>query len=373
MNTISTFPKRPAPPIDDNVPRMAVPAQHALEERLRHQPDIRWPALLAEAHKAVAPTRSLPENDEGMVRGALSTPAVSAAMTGLVNARFFAGFSAVPDTTVGWVTSSRVDNFLPATALTLLEQARLVDAGSEPAPHATYGLLHENWAVARYSRQLILAESDLLQSPSVDLSLLAAHTLGQAAARLPIDLVYALLLSNPVMSYDGKQFFHADHGNYATAALDTTPLDTAMASLALQTAPDPEYEIPIPLAHKPRFLVVAPALYGGARRLARLMVLNDGNELVVRAEPRLAFGVIHPQTEEPIPGKAGAWLLASPSEIAPSVIVGGLTDPPQPQLRQFDLGGPGDYAGQWGIGWDVNFDVGAVLLDPRGIYFSDGA
>jgi len=239
MNTISTFPKRPAPPIDDNVPRMAVPAQHALEERLRHQPDIRWPALLAEAHKAVAPTRSLPENDEGMVRGALSTPAVSAAMTGLVNARFFAGFSAVPDTTVGWVTSSRVDNFLPATALTLLEQARLVDAGSEPAPHATYGLLHENWAVARYSRQLILAESDLLQSPSVDLSLLAAHTLGQAAARLPIDLVYALLLSNPVMSYDGKQFFHADHGNYATAALDTTPLDTAMASLALQTAPDP--------------------------------------------------------------------------------------------------------------------------------------
>ena len=206
--------------------------------------------------------------------------------------------------------------------------------------------------------------------------MLAADTLGRAAARLPLDLVYGLLLRNPTMSYDGKPFFHTDHGNLVsgpTSALSETSLDAAMAAVALQSAPDNETEIGIPCGTQGRYLVVAPALLGKARRLARWMSLSDFGDLSVKVEPRLQLGVVDPSNDTIVGGSQTAWLLASPASIAPSIIVGGLGGTPKPVLRQFDLGGPGDYSGMWGKGFDICFDLGVVALDPRGLYFSTGA
>jgi len=39
-----------------------------------------------------------------------------------------------------------------------------------------------------------------------------------------------------------------------------------------------------------------------------------------------------------------------------------------PAIRSFVLD-----KGQWGIGWDIKFDIGAKALDFRGMYFSVGA
>jgi hypothetical protein len=39
-----------------------------------------------------------------------------------------------------------------------------------------------------------------------------------------------------------------------------------------------------------------------------------------------------------------------------------------PTIRSFVLD-----KGQWGLGWDINFDIGAKALDYRGMYFDPGA
>jgi hypothetical protein len=181
------------------------------------------------------------------------------------------------------------------------------------------------------------------------------------------------------MSYDGKPFFCADHGNYATGTASAingacNGLDSAIEAIGNQSAPDPESAIPIPCGTWGKYLITPPSLLAKAKRLARVMLLDkQGDNLEVRQEPRLTLGVVDPQTGDEILGSTTSWLLASPATIVPSVIVGGLNGPPRPQLRRFDLAGPGEYAGQWGVGWDIVSDVGAVLLDPRGIYWSAGA
>ena len=344
-------------------------------DRLRAEPKTNW-VDLANIAARVLTGETAPTSPQATIRGGLSMAAVSEAMTNLVNIRFFDGYKSVPDSTDGWATEAGVENFLPAHALGIFEQSRLEQVDRTPAPHGYFGLIAENWALARYAKQLILSETDLLNSPSVDLTMLAADTLGRAAARLPLDLVYGLLLRNPKMSYDGKTFFHSDHGNLATgptSALGETSLDAAMAAVALQSAPDGETDIPIPCGTQGHFLVVAPALLGKARRLARWMSLSDFGDLAVRVEPRLTLGVVDPSNDTLVSGSATPWLLASPASIAPSIIVGGLGGTPKPQIRQFELGGPGEYAGQWGVGFDIVYDLGCVALDPRGLYFSTGA
>jgi len=345
--------------------------------KLRSDPGINWLRLLGETAELMSGRSVAGQSPAGVVRSAFSLAGVSEAMSGLINAKFFDGYSSVPDSCDGWVTETKIDNFLPAHALGVFEQTRLEAVDRTPAAHGYFGLIHENWALARYARQLILSETDLLQSPSVDLSMLAARALGVAAARLPLDLIFGLLMRNVVMSYDSKTFFHVDHDNLATgagSALSDTSLDAAMGAIANQSSPDgTEDGVRIPCGTIGKFLIVSPALLGPARRLARLLLLNgQDNNLVVRPEPRLTLGVLDPQTEELISGSTTSWLLCSPSTIAPSIIIGGLNGPPRPQLRQFDLAGP-TFAGQWGIGFDIVYDVGVVALDPRGIYWSDGS
>ncbi len=103
------------------------------------------------------------------------------------------------------------------------------------------------------------------------------------------------------------------------------------------------------------------------------MSLSDFGDLSVRVEPRLTLGVVDPATDTLVGGSSTSWLLASPASIAPSIIVGGLGGVPKPQIRQFDLAGPGEYAGQWGVGFDIVYDLGVVALDPRGLYFATGS
>ena len=230
-------------------------------DRLRQDPKANWADLmgLAVGTQTGTPTAGL--SPLGVIRAGGSMAAVQEAMTGLVNARFFDGYKAVRDTTDGWVTESKVNDFLPAHALGVFEQSRLEQVDRTPAPHGYFGLIHENWALARYAKQLILTETDLLNSPSVDLTMLAADTLGRAAARLPLDLIFGLLLRNPKMSYDGKPFFCSDHANYAsgpTSALGETSLDAAMAAIALQSAPDGETEIGIAIGCQPQYLRRGP-------------------------------------------------------------------------------------------------------------------
>jgi hypothetical protein len=91
--------------------------------------------------------------------------------------------------------------------------------------------------------------------------------------------------------------------------------------------------------------------------------------LIVRGESRLgSAGVVNPDTDEVVTGTNTNWLLASPAELTPGVVLGTVNGKIEPTIRSFRLD-----QGQWGIGFDVQLSLAATVLDPKGLYFATGA
>jgi hypothetical protein len=374
-----------APDIQRGIPVHNIVARKVADvwqNKLRYNPGMGWVELLTQSYEITTDRSLAGESPAGVIRAGLSTAAAIDAFSGLVNLEFFSGFEAVPASHADWTTITSAENFLPAFGLSVLQESRLFQAGKGEAPDATFGLFAEHWGLARYSAQINLDEQDLINAGTVSLSMAAVRALGRAAAMVPGDLVYGLLMRNPVTARDGKAFFSTDHDNLASGGSsglqsggtdNAAALDTAMAAVAAQAVADIESGIPIPSFTQPKYLICSPPVYPAARRLARLMVLDDGQDIVCRAEPRMQLGVADPSTETTIAGSNTSWMLASPASIGPSVLLGGLGGAPRPQLRDYGLSGPGWASGMFGRGFDCRLDVGACLLDPRGLYWSTGA
>jgi hypothetical protein len=366
--------------VHDNFPMSVITPDVAnytlVFDRLRSDnPRIRWPEFLGTAVKVCSGRDSEGLPPEATIRGALSLGNVQAAMTGLVNRKLIEGFQSVPDSTVGWATETEIHDYLPAAALTAYDSFRLEAAGKGTAHDGFIGLMGQGWALDRFSRVITIGEPDLLNA-SVDLTLLSVRELGKACRRLVVDLSWALLLQNAAMTYDNHAIFSTEHANYLTGAGSdlATALDSGMSMLAAAAAPDPEFsECPIPVGCQPKYLIVPPASLAAAFRQVRLMKQNRGDDMIVVVEPRIVLGTVAAD-DKVVAGKPAGWLLASPSSIAPSLLLGslegqGLT----PIIRQFDLGGPGSYSGMWGFGADVHLDLAVCVVDWRSLVWSDGA
>jgi hypothetical protein len=328
---------------------------------------LRWDEFIAEAIKADGSV-NVPENPQECCRAITAIPAVGQSLLGLVNTFFISGFKNVQDSTKGWVRVISADNFLPQHAFSMFHSARLERGGMGEANSGFFGFIGaENWLLGRYATQITLDEKDLIGGRSVNLYLRAVEEIGRAAGRVPIDLVYALLLRNSTLAIDGQALFSTAHENVSSSTLDQTNLDTGLAAIANQTAPDGAGN----LVHQnlsTKYLMTAPALLGTARRAARNMVLGDGNDLVVIPESRLGSkSFMDPYTEQLHTGANTAWMLASSSIALPSIVVGSLNGDLTPTTRTFDLAGPGS-PGQWGLAIDAVLDCGAAALDYRGIY-----
>ena len=344
-----------------------------------------------------ADRQPIPDTDGGVIRAALSSVSVSTAMAGLVNTSFLTGFNNQPDNTQGWIRIEPAENFLSQHSFTLLGAARLTPMGKNAADHTFFGFMgSEGWAVGRFAAQLVIDEQDLIMGQYVGLKLRAFEKLGRAARRLVPDMVFALLLQNPTMSADSQQLFSAAHSNlgsgpasslfynpFSVVDSGSTPIGVegaadaislGMAAIAGQTTSDALGDS-VHLNLSPKYLIVPSALYGTALRLARLQMLNQDTDLIVRSESRLgAAGVVDPQSDTVVAGSNANWLLAAPDEQAPSVVVGSIgteNGKIMPTIRQFDLAGPGS-PGQWGIALDVVLDVGCTALDWRPLFWAQG-
>jgi hypothetical protein len=364
---------------------------------VRHleNPQTSWVRL--SAAMLAADGEAMPDSDGGVIRAALSSVNVSTAMAGLVNTAFIKGFDNQPDNTEDWVRIEPAENFLEQHAFTLLEGARLDKAGKNAASHTFFGFMgSEGWAVARYSAQLVIDEQDLVMGQHIGLKLRAFEELGRAARRVVPDMVFALLLQNPIMSADGNQLFSTAHNNIGTGAASslfysgfavTAPgtgqdsildqadaLDVGYAAIAGQVAADARGDA-VHLNLGPKYLIVPPALQGTASRQVHFRSLGTDADLIVRSESRLGpAGVTDPQSDTVINGTCVNWLLAASDSDAPSIVVGSIGTEDgkiKPTIRQFDLAGPGS-PGQWGIALDVVLDLGCAALDWRPLYWSAG-
>ncbi len=324
----------------------------------------------------------LPDSPQEVIRSGLSNANTAAAFTGQVNQFFVDSFREVKNTLLDILSYQDIESFIPGIVLTQYQSGRLEPQGKDPASHFYFGLKGENWGLSRFSTRFVICEEDLVSSVSVDLASVATKEVARAAARTLPDLCYALLLSNPKMVADGLPLFDAGHSNYATgsgSALQASGvdapdvLDTALAAIGKQVMTD-NSGLPIHIGLAPKVLICAPGAYGPGRRFARRLRLQDGADLEVRMESRLSsLGTVDPQTGVLFCGGDGAWLLASPGKLAASLVVGGLQGQGvEPVIRTWALGGPGEYAGMWGVGVDVKLDLAAVAVDWKSLYFSAG-
>jgi hypothetical protein len=344
-------------------------------DRMRHAldaPGLTWPRLFGEAIAELGQTA--PSNDNDVIRAGFSSPVIQQGALGMVNTAFEKGYDAVIPSWRKWVREVEIFNFLPAAALTMRNQWRLSGDGRGATSHGYFSLSGESWGLRRYTGVMRLAESDMIFARQVDVGLRAFEQAGAAAARLPSDLIYSLLLQNPTLVSDGLPLFCSDHHNTGS----DNSIGLGMAAIASQVATD-QNGAPIHLNLTPKYLIAAPDVYPGCRYAARMMTLDafraDPGDLIVRSESRLGpVGVLDPQDEKTIvTGGNGYWLLAAPESQAPSILIGGLEGRGlKPIIDQYVLNGANNDSSMWGIQIGVVLDVGAVAVDHRGLYLSTG-
>lgn len=315
----------------------------------------------------------VPHGRASFIRAAVSSGALTNIFTTSINAQLLLSYQEADDTTDGWTREEDVADFKTNERIGMGKTSGLkkLPRGSEAA-HESIGDSKEEYKIARYAKQGVIDEQDIIDDNLNALSEIPVES-GLSAARLKPDLVYSILLANGSLS-DGVALFHATHGNTATNAFNKANLQAAVTAMSQQKLDNAR------LNNRAAFLLVNPALEFDARELlysTQLVVAGvtdtvRGNRNVVadlnlqlRVEGRLdSAGVTDPNSETAYTGSSTMWFLSCSPVTGRTIIVGYLAGTGRrPQLRTFSL-----TQGQWGVGFDIKHDIGAKALDYRGLY-----
>lgn len=324
----------------------------------------------------------IPPSGGDVVQRAVSSGAVADIFTTVVNAAILQSYAAYPDSTDGWVRLADVPDFKSNERIRLGAGNTLKKLGrGDKAAHASRASSVEEYKVARYAQQFVIDEQDLIDD-RLDAIALQPEEMGQAAAQLRPDLVYAILLANANLA-DGNALFVADpHGNLGTSstALSASTLQTAISAMSKQTETAPDGTVRN-LNIKPAFLIVPQDLQFTAeiilRSAERIIASTSGGTfnplrgmMEVRSDNRIGVaGVIDPATGTAYTGTATNYFLAGSPVQHPTIEVGYLSGTGRrPMVRPFTL-----TQGTWGVGWDIKLDIGAKALDYRALYKATGA
>lgn len=137
-------------------------------------------------------------------------------------------YDETPRTFGAWARRATITDFKPVTRA-MLGGAPSLEKVSESGEikYGTMGEAKEVYALASYGKIIALTRQTLIND-DLDAFTRVPAAFGASAAALESDIVYAILMSNPVMD-DGKALFHADHGNLAgTGAAITEATITAL-------------------------------------------------------------------------------------------------------------------------------------------------
>jgi hypothetical protein len=321
-----------------------------------------------------------------MVRSAPSGGTLAYVFTTSMYARLMAGWDEVPDTT-DWCDVEDVPNFLTQEDISLTADARLKSLPrGDTAKDATVGDARETYRIARYARKFVVDEQDIIDD-RLGAIMRMPQEMGAAARRLRPDLVYALLLANAALADTGALFnatavtTAGGHANLTTAVLGAVGIKASILAMGKYRESDGTT-----LNIKPRYLIVPSALQWTAKELLTSTAqaytaaaaaatpslyypinVIAGENLSLRVDDRIgAAGVVDPTTNAARTGLDTNWFLSSGGPRTVRVAYRRGTNR-QPVMRSFVLD-----KGQWGIGWDINLDIGAKALDHRGLHKSAG-
>jgi len=332
--------------------------------------------------------REIPVTRDETIRSAVSGGSLTKIFTDSVNAMLLQAYEEEPDTTV-WVEEGEVADFKTNTDIRFAGNAALKKVGrGQTADHAASEDSAETYKAARYARQFVVDEQDIIDDSMNALSRMPQE-MGQAARRLRPDLVYAMILANPTMADTGAVFNstalttaggHANSFNDAATAvggpLAAGTLQLLITKMRQQYRGSGRNKVPLNIV--PQFLIVPPELEFTAKILVRsaerVVSSSDGtfNPLQGIVQPivetRLGtIGVTDPDSGTAYTGLATNYWLAARKGLHAKVVYRRGTNR-APQVRSFTL-----QQGQWGIGWDINHDIGAKFIDFRGISYAKGA
>lgn len=315
---------------------------------------------------------SVPHSQEGFIRAAMSTPTLAYVFTTSVNARLLGAYDEAADTT-DFVEVVDVPDFKQNEVIALGKQPGLeLLARGQTAKDTTYADEQETYRVKRFARKFTIDDQDIIDN-NLDGFSSVLPEMGLRAASLRPDMVYYMLIANPTLAADSVVVFHSGHANTDTNALSSANLKTGVSKMRLQQQNGVNLNI------NPAFLIAAPTLEWTGKELINSSqiiiagtagsVTERGNEnvlrdlnLQLRIDARLENGVTDPITGTAAAGAATKWFLASRPFRTIRVAYRQGTGR-KPQIRRYVLD-----KGQWGMGWDINLDIGAAMLGYRGLY-----
>ncbi len=145
------------------------------------------------------------------------------------------GFEEIPETWIRWCRVGNLSDFKQATrvGLSQFEDLELVGPGGE-YKYGTMSDKGETIQLAKFGKIFPIARETIIND---DLSMLLRipTLMGRAAARVPGDLAYIALTSNPLLA-DGVALFAAGHNNLGTgAAITVGSVGEARELMALQS------------------------------------------------------------------------------------------------------------------------------------------
>ena len=323
---------------------------------------------------------------EDAVRAAVSGASFTNIFSTSVYARLIAGWEKVADTTGGWCDEEDVANFMTQEDISVTASARPEKLPrGDTAKHATATDSKETYRIARFAKQFVVDEQDMIDDRLSAIMRMPLE-MGEQCRELRPNLVYNTILTNPTLSADSGAVFNATavttaggHANLGTGALTSDNLKLAITAMGKQR------ENGRVLNLKPQVLLVPAALEWKADELTTAAMLAklfadsaDPNyspeNLIARKRLRVVMddriglgGVIDPNTGSVRAGTDTNWFLTAGGSKGIRVAYRRGTGR-APQVRSFALD-----RGQWGMGWDINMDIGVAFMDYRPWYKSTGA
>ncbi|MEP1644359.1 hypothetical protein, partial [Rhodopirellula bahusiensis] len=311
--------------------------------------------------------RQVPHDQGDMIHRALSTASLSAVFSTSVNMQIIQAYLGVEDTTGGWTSSTDTNDFktMERARMTKASGMKKLARGGTPNP-IEFGDEIESYKLARYAGKFEICEEDIIDDRFGGMSDHTPRELGEMAAELRANLVFAILLANKNMR-DGKALFHVDHRNLLANALALSGLDAMKVGMRTQT------ENGRNIRNAMRYLIVPEQLDFRARQLMSSAEVRNAastsqegtanplqNRFQIVADPRLDNGVIDPDTGDEYAGSATSWYGAAAAG-SNSIEVAYRTGTGRaPRMSTYML--PGD---RYGMGWKCDLDIAAKAIDWR--------
>lgn len=293
-------------------------------------------------------------------RGMLTSSDFPQILENVANKILREAYVQTPQTFRPLVSETSVMDFKPVTRVQIGDAPKLLKVNEHGEfTHGTMVEGHESLKLNTFGRLLSMSRPMVIND---DLGAFArvANSWGRSASELESEVVWNLITSNPIMS-DGKNVFHADHGNLQVqnatkGKLDLNTLSDARRVMRLKKSLEGKR-----LNLSAQYLVVSSLYETAAEKLLTPVIPNKNEDVNIFAN---RFQIIVESLLDDYNDKS--WFLVAPPSVIDGIEIAYLDGERGVQLERQD-GFSID-----GVQFKARLDFGAAFIDHRGWFKNEG-